>query len=65
MAASQKPSYDPNVLNIENYLDITVSEPYEPGSIMKIYTYMAAMERGTYDGTKNLHLENMFLKMVL
>ena len=52
LAASQKPSYDPNVLNIENYLDITVSEPYEPGSIMKIYTYMAAMERGTYDGTK-------------
>lgn len=52
LAASQKPSYDPNILNIENYLDLTVSEPYEPGSIMKIYTYMAAMEAGTYDGTQ-------------
>ena len=52
LAASQKPSYDPNILNIKNYMDITVSTPYEPGSIMKIYTYMAAMEKGTYDGTK-------------
>ena len=52
LAASQKPSYDPNILNIKNYMDITVSTPYEPGSIMKIYTYMSAMEKGTYDGTK-------------
>lgn len=52
LGASQKPSYDPNVVDIDNYLDLTVAEPYEPGSIMKIYTYMAAMEAGTYDGDK-------------
>ncbi len=52
LASSQKPSFNPNPneLNIENYLDLTVAEPYEPGSIMKTYTYMAAMEAGTYDG---------------
>ncbi len=52
LGSTQRPSYDPNVLDIENYIDLTVSEPYEPGSIMKIYTYMAAMEAGTYDGNK-------------
>lgn len=52
LASSQRPSYDPNVLDIKNYLDLTVADPYEPGSIMKIYTYMAAMEAGTYDGNQ-------------
>lgn len=52
LATSQKPSYNPNPtsLDIENYLDLTVADPFEPGSIMKIYTYMAAMEAGTYKG---------------
>ena len=63
LAASQKPSYDPNILNIKNYMDITVSTPYEPGSIMKIYTYMAAMEKGTYDGTKP-HIQTIISKPV-
>ena len=73
LAASQRPSYDPNILNIKNYMDITVSTPYEPGSIMKIYTYMAAMEKGTYDGSatyesgsieqKLFYQENINLKM--
>ncbi len=52
LATSQKPSFNPNPkeLDIENYLDLSVANPFEPGSIMKIYTYMAAMEAGTYDG---------------
>ena len=48
LGASQRPSFDPNVLDITNWLNLTSSSPYEPGSIMKIYTYMAAMEAGTY-----------------
>ncbi|MGM9878838.1 MAG: penicillin-binding transpeptidase domain-containing protein [Bacilli bacterium] len=50
LGSTQKPSFDPNKKNIENWTDITVGEAYEPGSIMKIYTYMAAMEAGTYRG---------------
>ena len=50
MGSTQKPSFDPNKKNIKNWTDITVGEAYEPGSIMKIYTYMAAMEAGTYRG---------------
>ncbi|MDD5980487.1 MAG: penicillin-binding protein [bacterium] len=52
LATSQKPSFNPNPkeLDIKNYLDLSVANPFEPGSIMKIYTYMAAMEAGTYDG---------------
>ena len=54
LASSQKPSFNPNPteLDIENYLDLTVANPFEPGSIMKIYTYMAAMEAGTYKGNE-------------
>ena len=52
LAASQKPSYNPNPtsLDITSYLDLTVAEPFEPGSIMKTYTYMAALESGKYKG---------------
>lgn len=50
LASSQQPSFDPNVLDITNWNNLAVSEPYEPGSIMKIYTYMAALEAGTYEG---------------
>lgn len=50
LGTTQKPSFDPNKKDIKNWIDITVGEAYEPGSIMKTYTYMAAMEAGTYRG---------------
>ena len=43
------PSFDPNVLDIKNYLDSNITS-FEPGSTMKIYTYMAALEAGVYKG---------------
>ena len=54
LGITQSPSFDPNVKDIENWNNQTVSA-YEPGSIMKIYTYMAAMENGTYDGKRTYH----------
>ena len=52
LATSSSPSFDPNKRNITNYLDLLISSPYEPGSTMKTFTYMAAMENGVYNGSE-------------
>ncbi len=38
------PSFNPNTREISNYLNPLVSYTYEPGSVMKTYTFMAAFE---------------------
>lgn len=48
---SSTPSFDPNERNIKNYLDPLVSYTFEPGSTMKIFSYMCAIENGKYDGS--------------
>ena len=50
LAYATNPSFDPNKRNITNYLDPISSISFEPGSTMKIYTYMAALESGVYNG---------------
>ena len=52
LATASDPGFDPNIRNITNYLDIFCQTPYEPGSTMKTFTYMAAMENGVYDGSE-------------
>ena len=52
LATSASPSFDPNKRDITNYLDLFSQTPYEPGSTMKTFTYMAAMENGVYDGNE-------------
>lgn len=51
LGTANHPSFDPNYRNITNYLDLLTSSPYEPGSTMKTFTYMAAMENGVYNGS--------------
>ncbi len=52
LATASDPGFDPNLRNISNYMDIFCQTPYEPGSTMKTFTYMAAMENGVYDGSE-------------
>ncbi|MBR6690606.1 MAG: penicillin-binding protein [Bacilli bacterium] len=53
LASATSPSYNPNSLPSDmSYQNPLVSYTYEPGSVMKIYTYMCALETGKYDGTK-------------
>ena len=47
---SSAPSFDPNLRNMTSYLDPILQEAYEPGSTMKIFSYMCAIESGNYDG---------------
>ena len=51
LGSSTHPSFDPNKRNITNYMNMLTSA-YEPGSTMKTFTYMAAMENGVYDGSE-------------
>ena len=50
LATTSRPSFDPNIKNIESYMDPLISVAFEPGSTMKTYTYMTALEKGTYKG---------------
>lgn len=53
LASATNPSYNPNKLKSDMiYQNPLVSYTYEPGSVMKIYTYMCAIETGKYDGSK-------------
>ncbi len=52
VASASSPSFDPNVREIVNYENNLTSIVIEPGSVMKTFTYMCAMEKGTYNGDK-------------
>lgn len=51
LANTSTPTFNPNTKNISSYENPLVSYLYEPGSIMKTYTYMCAIEKGTYNGS--------------
>ncbi len=50
LAMGNRSSFDPNIRDIEGYNNPVVSEPFEPGSTMKIYTYAAVINEGKYSG---------------
>lgn len=55
LGASSTPSFDPNVRDIKSYENPFSVTSYEPGSTMKIYTYLCALETGNYDGDKTFN----------
>lgn len=50
VASASNPSFNPNTLEIDTYLTPLTQYAYEPGSTMKIFSFMAAMEAGVYNG---------------
>lgn len=50
LGSATTPSFDPNTLNITSYENPLVTYTYEPGSTMKIFSYMCVMENSNYNG---------------
>lgn len=51
VGSASNPSFNPNTLEITNYSNPLTSYAYEPGSTMKIFSFMSAIEDGIYKGT--------------
>lgn len=52
LGSATSPSFDPNNLTSDmSYQNPLVSYAYEPGSVMKIYTYLCAADTGNYIGS--------------
>lgn len=49
IAYGHRPTFDPNRLNITNFLDLNAQSLIEPGSVMKTLLWAAAIENGVYD----------------
>ena len=50
LSYATSPSFDPNIRNLTSYIDPLTGYIYEPGSTMKIFSYMCAIESGNYNG---------------
>lgn len=51
LGSASNPTFNLNKQDMTSYLDPMVSYQYEPGSTMKIYAFLAAMEAGKYKGS--------------
>ncbi|MDD2504746.1 MAG: penicillin-binding transpeptidase domain-containing protein [Bacilli bacterium] len=61
IASAGTPSFNPNILEIENYNNPLTSFSYEPGSTMKIFSFMAAIENNVYEGEKEYSSGNIMV----
>ena len=50
VASASNPTFNLNTRQADNYLNPLTQYSYEPGSTMKIFSFMAAMENGIYNG---------------
>lgn len=59
LSYSTSPSFDPNQKNITNYVDLLTGTAYEPGSTMKIFSYLCSIDNNLYDGTATYESGNI------
>ncbi len=53
VGSASSPNFNPNTLEgLTNYVNPLVGYTYEPGSTMKIFSWLAAMENEVYDGSE-------------
>ncbi len=53
VASSTYPNFNPNDLNtLSVFVNPLVSYEYEPGSVMKIFSFASSIEEGVYDGSE-------------
>ncbi len=63
VGSATNPSFNPNNLSgLESYLNPLVGYQYEPGSTMKTFNWMAAMENKIYNGSEKYRSGNLTLK---
>jgi len=52
IGSASNPNFNPNTLdNLNNYLNPLVGYQFEPGSTMKIFSWLASIENGIYNGS--------------
>lgn len=53
VASATNPNFNPNNTNtIKSYMNPLVSNQYEPGSVMKVFSFASAIEEGKYNGSE-------------
>ncbi|WP_102347033.1 penicillin-binding protein [Bacillus sp. Marseille-P3661] len=52
LAMGSRPSFDPNIRDIQNYLNDPISNSFEPGSTFKIFTLAAAIDAGAFNANE-------------
>ena len=50
LSYATSPTFDPNKRDMTSYIDPLTGYTYEPGSTMKTFSYMCAIENGNYNG---------------
>lgn len=63
VAASTSPNFNPNDTNtIKEYMNPMISYQYEPGSVMKIFSFASAIEENLYNGEETYLSGSITLK---
>jgi len=61
LGVAQVPTFNPNELAIDSFMNLFVESEYEVGSVMKTITYASAIDAGHYDGNKQIQTGSVWL----